>query len=147
MSNIVYRIWYPRKVTAGDEYPYYIAYIGRTRQNLTARLRGHVFGKPMHKPVEIDTCTKIDYTQHETVADMYVHEVILINHFKPPLKAEDKADDEITVIPWAPYEWRNGTLIYQWQEGEVGFHWKEWKNDKLVAKWQEELSYKAGGRR
>lgn len=48
---ILYRIWY------GD----HLAYLGRTKQPLRARIRGHMFNKPMHRSIDIHNVTKIEY--------------------------------------------------------------------------------------
>lgn len=37
---LIYRIWY------GD----CLVYVGRTKQPLQSRIRGHLFNKPMHRP-------------------------------------------------------------------------------------------------
>ena len=75
-----------------------ICYIGRTRQNLNDRLRGHFFEKPMHRKIDINAVTRIDYTECQTEANMFVLEIILVNLYKPPLNCDDKASDELTLV-------------------------------------------------
>lgn len=103
---ILYRIWY------GD----FIAYLGRTKQPLQARIRGHMFAAPMHRAIDIHNVTKIEYTMLPTEADMNLYEIYLINLWKPPLNIDDKAKDSLTIrLP-----------ALEWQ----GFHpanYEDWK--------------------
>ena len=46
---IVYRIWYDS----------HIVYVGRTKQPLQSRIRGHLFNKPMHRTIDINHVSKI----------------------------------------------------------------------------------------
>lgn len=48
---LVYRVWY------GDT----LVYVGRTKQPLQDRIRGHLFQKPMHRTIAIEQVTKIEY--------------------------------------------------------------------------------------
>lgn len=50
---LIYRIWY------GD----CLVYVGRTKQPLQSRIRGHLFSKPMHRTVNIEQVTKIEYAE------------------------------------------------------------------------------------
>ena len=84
---ILYRVYY------GDQ----VVYVGRTGQKLQNRIRGHIFGKPMHRKIDIDFVSKIEYTEMPTKADMYLYEIYLINLWKPSLNCDDKAPDELTV--------------------------------------------------
>ena len=49
---LLYRIYYGN----------FIAYLGRTKQPMQARIRGHMFQKPMHKLILIQNVSKIEYT-------------------------------------------------------------------------------------
>lgn len=45
---LIYRIWYGNC----------LVYVGRTKQPLQSRIRGHLFSKPMHRTVNIEQVTK-----------------------------------------------------------------------------------------
>lgn len=103
---ILYRIWYGN----------HLAYLGRTRQPLQARIRGHMFAAPMHRAIDIHNVTLIEYTELPTEADMNLYEIYFINLWKPPLNVDDKAKDDLTIVLPA----------LTWQE----FHpanWEWWK--------------------
>ena len=103
---ILYRIWYGK----------HLAYLGRTKQPLQARIRGHMFSKPMHRTIDIHNVTKIEYTMLQTEADMNLYEIYFINLWKPPLNVDDKARDYLTIkLP-----------ELQWTEF-VPSKWDEWK--------------------
>ncbi len=72
-------------------------YLGRTKQPLQDRIRGHVFKRPMHRSIDINLVSKIEYAEFQTEADMYLYEIYYINTLKPPLNSDDKAKDGITV--------------------------------------------------
>ena len=116
MANTIYRIW--GKVCGKDK----VIYIGRTKQPLQNRLRGHFFGHPMHRKVDVSEVTRVDYAEFETVANMYVVEVLLINIYKPILNHDDKSLDEMTLPITLDIDWR------------------EWVNDKLANKWRKKLA-------
>lgn len=104
---ILYRIWYGQ----------HLAYLGRTKRPLQARIRGHMFAKPMHRAIDIHNVTKIEYTEFPTEADMNLYEIYFINLWKPPLNVDDKARDDLTIsLPGK--EW---TVF-------VPSKWEEWKN-------------------
>ena len=91
----LYRIYY------GD----HIVYLGRTKQPLQNRIRGHLFKKPMHRELYIEQISKIEYSTFKTEADMYLYEIYFINLWHPPLNRDDKATDDLTVeLP--PVEWK-----------------------------------------
>lgn len=94
----LYRIFY------GEE----LVYIGRTMQPLQDRIRGHLFGRPMHRKIDIDLVSRIEYCQFPSQADMYLYEIYFINKYKPPLNSDDKAQDTLTIsLPepeWSPFE-------------------------------------------
>lgn len=85
--HTVYRIWY------GD----IIVYVGRTNQPLSSRIRGHVLAKPMHRTIDINQITKIDYHEFNSEADMNLYEIYLILKLKPVLNVDDKCKDLLTV--------------------------------------------------
>lgn len=92
---LVYRIWY------GD----ILVYIGRTKQPLQNRIRGHLFQKPMHRTISIELVTKIEYTEFSTEADMNLYEIYFILKEHPQLNVDDKTKDYPTVdLP--EVEWR-----------------------------------------
>lgn len=103
---ILYRIWY------GD----CLAYIGRTKQPLQARIRGHMFAKPMHRAIDIHNVERIEYAMLQTEADMNLYEIYCINLWKPPLNVDDKARDNLT-ITLPELEWKSF----------VPANWEEWK--------------------
>lgn len=103
---ILYRIWY------GE----HLAYLGRTKQPLQARIRGHMFNKPMHRAIDIHNVTKIEYTMLKTEADMNLYEIYFINLWHPPLNVDDKAKDDLTIV----------LPDLQWKEF-VPAKWEEWK--------------------
>ena len=73
-----------------------LAYIGRTKQKLSDRLRGHFFKKPMHREIDIEAVTLIEYAELPSVADVYCYEILLINALKPMCNHDDKAGDELS---------------------------------------------------
>lgn len=120
MSNtnkpILYKIYY------GD----LLVYLGRTKQSLQTRLRGHFFKKPMHRVIDINHVTKIEYAEFPTVADMYLYEIYYINLLKPSLNVDDLANDEITVtlpdVKFLPYDC---PLMNRWKN-EINNNDSEW---------------------
>ena len=103
----LYRIYY------GDD----IVYLGRTKQPLQDRIRGHLLKKPMHRAISADLLTKVECASFATEADMYLYEVYFINLWHPPLNVDDKATDDLTVtLP--PVEWREFPLplLGKWRE-------------------------------
>ena len=124
---ILYRIWYGNC----------LAYLGRTKQPLQARLRGHMFAKPMHRGINIHNVTKIDYAEFQTEADMNLYEIYFINLWKPPLNIDDKARDELS-ITLPDCEWK----------GFIPKNWDDWKksidkDNKGVALWHKSRNEKA----
>lgn len=124
---ILYRIYYGG----------YIAYLGRTKQPLQARIRGHMFAKPMHRAIDIHRVTKIEYTMIQTEADMNLYEVYFINHWKPPLNVDDKAQDDLT-ITLPDLEW-TGFVPSKWEEWKEKLEhsemwgWHKARNDRLLS--------------
>ncbi len=93
----LYRIYY------GD----CIVYLGRTMQPLKNRIRGHLFKKPMHRAINIEQVSKIEYATFKSEADMYLYEIYFINLWHPALNRDDKASDTLTVtlpeVNWMPF--------------------------------------------
>lgn len=94
---ILYRIYYDNV----------IVYLGRTTQPLQDRIRGHLFKKPMHRVIDIEQVSRIEYTVFNSQADMYLYEIYFINLFKPALNCDDKARDALSVtlpeVEWKIY--------------------------------------------
>ena len=99
----------------------YLAYIGRTRNDLTARLRQHFTGHVLMKTLDITGVSHIEYAEFETTADMYVAEIVFINTLKPPLNVDDKAADDLTLkIDLSAVQWRlwdKPHLLEKWRGG------------------------------
>lgn len=92
-------------------------YLGRTKQPLQTRLRGHFFKLPMHREIDIHLVSKIEYAEFPTVADMYLYEIYFINLLKPVLNKDDKANDELTIslpeVKWTEYK---PPLMDKWKQ-------------------------------
>ncbi len=103
---LLYKIYYSTE-DGGDV----LVYIGRTKQPLNNRLRGHFFKKPMMRELDINQVARVEYAEFNTEADMNVMEVILINRYKPGLNKDDKANDELTIpfpaVPFYKYDCHN----------------------------------------
>jgi hypothetical protein len=84
---ILYKIYYDES----------IIYIGRTNQPLQNRIRGHLFKKPMHRSIDINLVTKIEYATFKTEADRNLYEIYFINKEKPPFNVDDKTSDDLTI--------------------------------------------------
>lgn len=92
---ILYRIYYEENVV----------YVGRTKQPLQNRIRGHLFAKPMHRTIAIEQVSKIEYAEFQTEADMNLYEIYFILKWHPPLNIDDKTRDYPTVtLP--PVVWK-----------------------------------------
>jgi hypothetical protein len=106
-GNILYKIYYKS----------YLVYIGRTKQDLTQRIRGHFFKKAMHKNIDIFKTSKIEYAKFKSEADMFVYEVYLINLYKPPINVDDKASDNLSVtlpnVDWVEFDCH---LMAKWRD-------------------------------
>jgi hypothetical protein len=104
---ILYRIFY------GDE----LVYLGRTKQPLQDRIRGHLFKRPMHRNIDIELVSKIEYAEFKSEADMNVYEVYFINLYHPMLNRDDKASDGLTfTLPDAEWKPFNTPLWDKWQK-------------------------------
>lgn len=93
-----------------------------------------MFKKPMHREININLVSKIEYAVFKTEADMNVYEIYYINKLKPPLNCDDKAQDDLT-ISLPEVEW-NEFLTPIWSK------WKE-KIQEDNAKEDEKLRIQA----
>jgi len=70
----------------------------------------------MHREIDAESVTRIEYAEVATEADMYVYEVYLINELKPILNQDDKSYDKLTIalplIEFRQYECR---LMDKWK--------------------------------
>ena len=110
------------KVYYGGADGEFVAYLGRTKNNLTQRLRHHFFKHPFQRTLDVDAVLRIEYAEFVTVADMFVAEIVLINQLKPPLNVDDKAPDELTLSVDVSH-----------------VHWIPWTKTHLLEKWSKEL--------
>ena len=122
---LVYRIWYGSN----------LVYIGRTKQPLQNRIRGHLFQKLMHRTISIELVTKIEYAEFETEADMNLYEIYFILKEHPPLNVDDKARDYPTVsLP--PVEWKEFTTPL-WEKWRDELQIKATQKDKLRMRYRQ----------
>lgn len=123
---ILYRIWYKDC----------LAYLGRTKQPLQARIRGHMFARPMHKVINIHNVTKVEYTQLQTEADMNLYEIYFINLWKPPLNVDDKARDNLTIslpeLEWKEFIPANWEKWKRELKSEDMYGWHKRRNEKIL---------------
>lgn len=113
---LLYRIYF-RRQNGGE----FLAYIGRTKQPLGTRIRGHLFAKPMHRSIHIEQVSKIEYAQLPTEADMNLYEIYYILKEKPPINVDDKARDSLTVV----------LPELEWQRYDPPL-WDKWKDELEV---------------
>jgi len=85
----------------------FLLYLGRTKQPLQNRIRGHLFAKPMHRIIDVDHVGRIEYAEFQTEADMNLYEIYYILTLKPPLNVDDKTKDYPTVtlpeVEWTEF--------------------------------------------
>lgn len=113
---IIYKIYY------GGVNGEFIAYLGRTKQPINARLRGHFKQFPMHKLIDIFSVGHIEIAECKTEADMFLYEIYYINKYKPALNKDDKSKEELTIsLP------------------ELDF--RILHNEKMMQKWKEEIRH------
>lgn len=94
-----------------------LVYLGRTKQPLQTRLRGHFFKKQMHRVIDIQQVSRIEYAEFATVADMYLYEIYYINLLKPTLNCDDCAQDALTVsLPDVEFIKYDPPLLEKWKE-------------------------------
>lgn len=106
-KHVVYRIWY------GDT----LVYVGRTNQPLQTRIRGHLMAKPMHRSIDINQVSLIEYHEFDTEADMNLYEIYLILTLHPPLNVDDKTRDYPTVtLPAIDWKIFSTPLWEKWKQ-------------------------------
>lgn len=124
---ILYRIYYNNN----------IVYLGRTKQPLQARIRGHMFAKPMHRAIDIHNVSKIEYTELTTEADMNLYEIYFINIWKPFLNVDDKAKDDLTIVlpelHWSEFVPKNWDDWKRQLNTEDMYGWHKARNDKILS--------------
>jgi hypothetical protein len=107
LNHTLYKIYY------GDS----LVYLGRTNQPLKRRLHGHFFKAPMHRAININLVTKVEYAFFKTEADMFLYEIYYINLYHPPLNCDDKSQDELTVfLPEVIFKPFECNLMDKWRE-------------------------------
>lgn len=112
---LIYKVFYKRE--DGE----FIAYLGRTKQRINARLRGHFKQFPMHKMIDIFSVSRIETAECKTEADMFLYEIYYINKDKPALNKDDKSKEELTIeLP------------------ELDFNTLH--NEKIMEKWKNEIA-------
>ena len=112
---LLYKVFY--KGADGE----FIAYLGRTKQRINARLRGHFKQLPMHKMIDIFSVSRIEVAECKTEADMFLYEIYYINKYKPTLNKDDKSKEELTIeLP------------------ELDF--KTLHNEEIMEKWKSEIA-------
>jgi Nuclease subunit of the excinuclease complex len=108
---VIYKIFY---TGPGGEW---IAYVGRTKQSINSRLRGHFKQLPMHKKIDIFFVSRIEIAECRTEADMFLYELYYINKFRPALNRDDKAQDELTVsLPELDFKEYICPLMEKWKK-------------------------------
>lgn len=122
---ILYKIYYKND----------LVYLGRTKQNLQIRLRGHFFGKPMHRKIDINQVTKIEYANFKSESDMFLYEVYYINKYKPALNVGNKAHDDLTInLPDIKFIEFRCKLMDKWiaQINEENSKYEQEKKEKQI---------------
>lgn len=113
-----------------------IVYLGRTKQTLQARIRGHMFAKPMHRAINIHNVSKIEYTELPTEANMNLYEIYFINLWKPALNVDDKARDDLTItlpdLCWQEFVPSNWDDWKRQLKTEDMYGWHKIRNDRIL---------------
>lgn len=129
---LLYRIYYKKNNTHDDV----LVYLGRTKQPLQARIRGHVFSKPMHRTIDVHNISKIEYAELKTEADMNLYEIYFINLWKPPLNVDDKAQDDLTItlpdLTWTEFLPKN---FEEWKkdiDAKDMYGWHKARNERIM---------------
>lgn len=92
-----------------------LVYLGRTKQALSSRLRGHFFKKPMLRKLDLNQVCRIEYVELNSVADMYLYEIYYINKLKPGLNCDDLADDDLTIeLPELDFKEFSAPILESW---------------------------------
>jgi excinuclease UvrABC nuclease subunit len=111
MAFTLYKIYY--KNNKNEDI---LVYVGRTKRRLQDRIRGHVFSKPMHRTIDIDQISKIEYCETQTEADMNLYEIYYILAEKPPLNIDDKTKDYPTIsLPPLTFKQFTTPLFEKWK--------------------------------
>lgn len=130
-GNFLYKIYY------GPE----LVYLGRTKQSLEDRLRAHVLKKPLVREIDIELISKVEFAEFQTVADMYLYEVYLINLLKPPLNKDDKAKDSLSfTLPEVPFHEFSSNLWESWMEQKKQKSALHEQRKKRLSEIQKEIS-------
>lgn len=110
----IYKIFY------GSPDGEYIAYLGRTKQRINARLRGHFKQLPMHKLIDVLQVSHIEVAECKTEADMFLYEIYYINKYKPTLNKDDKSKEELTIVlPELDFKTLHNEEIMEKWKGEL----------------------------
>ena len=71
----------------------------------------------MHRSIDINLVTKIEYAEFKSEADMNLYEIYFINLWKPPLNIDDKCTDNLTVfLPDVAWQLFKTHLWDKWQK-------------------------------
>lgn len=113
---LLYKVFY--KGADGE----FIAYLGRTKQRINARLRGHFKQLPMHKLIDIFSVSRIEVAECKTEADMFLYEIYYINKYKPTLNKDDKSKEELTIeLPELDFKTlHNEEIMEKWKRETAG---------------------------
>lgn len=124
---LLYKVFY--KGADGE----FIAYLGRTKQRINARLRGHFKQLPMHKMIDIFSVSRIEVAECKTEADMFLYEIYYINKYKPTLNKDDKSKEKLTIeLPELDFKTlHNEEIMEKWKNEIAG--------EREAAKRKEEL--------
>ena len=111
-----------------------VVYVGRTKQPLQNRIRGHLFSKPMHRSIDISQVSKIEYVELKTEADMNLYEIYYILKEHPPLNVDDKTRDFQTV-ELRPLEWQEFRPPL-WEKWTDELKKRSGEREKLLARYR-----------
>lgn len=111
MKNTLYKIYYGKE----------LVYFGRTHQDLQDRIRAHMFNSQEKasriKKLDISLVSKIEKTECQTEADMYLYEIYYINKYKPRFNTDDKSPEILTVsLPELKFEEWTSPLWESWKD-------------------------------
>ena len=107
MAHTVYKVYY------GDV----VVYVGRTNQPLQARIYGHLFRRPMHRVLDINQISRVEYAEFDTEADMNLYEIYYILTLHPLLNVDDKTRDYPTVkLPEVEFRLATFSRWERWKE-------------------------------
>lgn len=121
------------KVFYGGADGEFIAYLGRTKQRINARLRGHFKQLPIHKLIDIFSVSRIEVAECKTEADMFLYEIYYINKYKPTLNKDDKSKEELTIeLPELDFKTlHNEEIMEKWKSEIAGEREAEECKEKL----------------